>query len=207
MKITKIEPQKKRKDRYNVFADDQFCCGLSQDTIIDSALEVGQEISQKEIDELIDKDQSSKAFDKAIRFLGYRVRTEKEIRDKLKEKEFDKKVIEKTIKKLKKMDYISDSGFVESWVSDRVSVKPEGKRLIAAELRQKGVDQKIIDQKLPKLITSKTETRLAKKVYEKALKKYGNLPKFEQNKKITAYLMRRGFDWETINKIRNRFTF
>ena len=82
MKITDIKPQKKRSDRFNIYADDQFVCGLSEDTIIDSGIEIDQEINQKEIDELIGKDQNAKAFDKAIRFLGYRPRTEKEIYSK-----------------------------------------------------------------------------------------------------------------------------
>jgi len=42
MKITKIESQKKRKNRFNIYTNDQFVCGLSEDTIIDSGLAVGQ---------------------------------------------------------------------------------------------------------------------------------------------------------------------
>ena len=201
MKITKIEKQKKRKDRFNVYANDEFVCGLSEDTIIDEALAIGQEIDQKEIEKLVEKDQSSKAFDKAIRFLGYRARTEKEVKDKLLVKEFDEKVIKKTIGKLKEMDYLSDIEFTQAWVKDRINIKPEGKKLLQIELRQKGIEEKMAKEQLEKLVDDKTETTMAKKALNKALKQYNKLPSREKRQKITAYLARRGFDWQTINML------
>lgn len=201
MKITKIEKQKKRKDRFNVYADDEFVCGLSEDTIIDEALSIGQEIDQKEIEKLVEKDQSAKAFDKAIRFLGYRARTEKEVKDKLLAKEFDEKVIKKTIGKLKEMGYLSDIEFTQSWVKDRINTKPEGKKLLQIELRQKGIEDKMAKEQLEKLVDEKTEEVMAKKALNKALKQYNKLPSREKKQKITAYLARRGFDWQLIKEL------
>ena len=201
MKITDIKPQKKRKDRFNIYADERFICGLSEDTIIDEAIAIGQEIAQKEIDKLIDKDQSSKAMDKAIRFLGYRVRTEKEVFNKLKEKDFDKRVIKKTITKLKEMSYLSDQEFIETWVKDRIANKPSGKRLISFELKQKGISEKIAKEKLDKLVSEKQEIKMAQKALDKAQTKYENLTGKEKNQKIASYLARRGFDWQTINML------
>ena len=201
MKITNIKPQQKRKDRFNIYADEMFICGLSENTIIDRDLTVGQEINQKEIDKLVEKDQSSKAMDKAIRFLGYRARTEKEVYDKLKEKEFDEKVIQKTIIKLKKMGYLSDKKFIESWVKDRINTKPEGKKLLQIELRQKGIDENQAKKQVDKLINEKTEILMAQKAFKKASKQYNKLSDREKRQKITAYLARRGFDWQLIKNL------
>ena len=201
MKITDIKPQKKRQDRFNVYADEQFICGLSEDTIIDSGIEIGQEISQKEIDKLAAKDQSAKAFDKAIRFLGYRARTEKEVYDKLKEKEFDEKVIKKTITNLKKMGYLNDKEFIKLWVADRASIKPSGKKLLEIELKQKGVSEELAKRELNKLVDQKTENTMAQKALEKAQKQYRGLVGREKKQKITAYLARRGFNWNLIKEL------
>ena len=204
MKITKIEKQKKRKDRFNVYADDEFVCGLSEDTIIDESLALGQEIDQKEIEKLVEKDQSAKAFDKAICFLGYRARTKKEVYDKLLAKEFDEKVIKKTIGKLKEMGYLSDIEFTKSWVKDRIATKPEGKKLLQIELRQKGIEEKMAKEQLEKLVDEKTEVAMAQKALNKALKQYNKLPSREKRQKITSYLARRGFDWQLINMLLNK---
>jgi regulatory protein len=201
MKITKIESQKKRKNRFNIYTNDQFVCGLSEDTIIDSGLAVGQEITQNEIEKLIEKDQASKAFEKAIRFLGYRIRTEKEVRDKLSQKEFDQKVIDKILKKLKKMNYINDQKFIEDWVKDRISIKPTGKKLLKFELRQKGIDEIKTQKQLDKLVNEKSELSMAQKALSKAEKQYKNLVKKEAKQKIISYLARRGFDWTLIKKL------
>jgi regulatory protein len=204
MKITKIEKQKKRKDRFNIYTDDEFVCGLSENTIIDEALAIGQEIDQKEIEKLVEKDQSAKAFDKAIRFLGYRARTKKEVYDKLLAKEFDEKVIKKTIGKLKEMGYLSDIEFTKSWVKDRIATKPEGKKLLQIELRQKGIEEKMAKEQLEKLVDEKTEVAMAQKALNKALKQYNKLPSREKRQKITSYLARRGFDWQLINMLLNK---
>ena len=201
MQITKIEPQKKRNDRFNIYVNDEFACGLSKNIIIDEALAINQEINEKEIDELIEKDQSTKAMDKAIRFLGYRARTEKEIKDKLNEKEFDEKVIKKTIINLKKMGYLSDREFVESWVKDRISTKPSGKKLLSLELQKKGVSEKLTQKQLDKLVNKKTEMEMAKKALIKADKQYRNLTGQGKKQKIITYLARRGFDWPLIKEL------
>lgn len=204
MKITKIEKQKKRKDRFNVYADEEFICGLSENTIIDEALTIGQEIDQKEIEKLVEKDQSAKAMDKAIRFLGYRARTEKEVYNKLLAKEFDEKVIKKTIRKLKEMDYLSDIEFAKAWIKDRINIKPEGKKLLQIELRQKGIEEEMAKEQLEKLVDEKTERMMAQKALDKALKQYNKLPSREKRQKITAYLARRGFNWELIKELLDR---
>lgn len=203
-KITKIEPQKKRKGRFNIYVDDEFACGLSEETIIDEGISEGQKLQDIDIEKLLEKDQSAKAYNKALRFLGYRVRSEKEIRDKLIEKEFHPKIIEKTILKLKKTGQIDDEEFARTWIEDRCAVKPSGKYLIIRELKQKGVRQEIIDKVLKKMLPEEKEIILALKVAQKKAKVYKALPRQEFNQKISAHLARRGFSWEIIKRILNK---
>ncbi len=198
--ITKIEPQKKRKGRFNIYIDDEFACGLSEDTIIDEGIAEGQKLQDIDIEKLIEKDQGAKAYDKSLKFLSFRVRSEKEIKDKLIEKEFHPKIIEKTILKLKKVGQINDKEFALTWIKDRCAVKPSGKYLITRELKQKGVSQEIIDKVLKKMLPEDKEFKQAIKLAQKKEKVYKSLPRLEFNKKISAVLARRGFSWEMIKK-------
>jgi len=204
MKITKIEPQKKHPDRYNIFIDDRFACGLSERTIIEAGLKINQEITLKEIERLVEKDQLAKALDKAIRFLSFRPRSEKEVFDKLLEKEFDEKVIKKTIKKLKEMGYLSNQAFIESWVKDRLATKPSGKKLLRLELQQRGISREEAEKALKKLVNEKTEKAMAQKALAKAQKKYKSLRGREKEQKIINYLLRRGFEWDLIKTLIKR---
>lgn len=203
-KITKIEPQKKRKGRFNIYVNDEFACGLSENTIIDEGLSEEQELSDGDIEKLLEKDQSAKAYDKALKFLGYRVRSEKEIRDKLTEKEFDPKIIEETISRLKKVGQVDDEKFTLTWIKDRSAIKPEGRYLITRELKQKGISQEIIDKILKKMLPEDKEFKIAFKTASKKAKIYKNLPKQEFNQKLSAHLARRGFSWEIIKRTLNK---
>ncbi len=203
-KITKIELQKRRKGRFNIYVDGQFACGLSEDTIIDEGISEGQELQDADIEKLLELDQSAKAYDKALRFLGYRVRSEKEIRDKLLDAEFHPKIIENTIYRLKKAGQIDDENFARTWIEDRCAVKPEGHYLITRELRQKGISFEIIDKILKKMLPEDKEIQLAKKVIQKKNKLYKNLPEKQRMKKLTDFLIRRGFSWDIAKKTIDR---
>ena len=65
------------------------------------------------------------------------------------------------------------------------------------ELRQKGIDKIIIEKAINKV----DELPLATKLAQKKLKVYKNLPRAEFYQKMSAYLARRGFSWETIKKV------
>lgn len=204
MKITDIKPQKRKKNRFNLYLDDNFFCSLSEDIIIGSKIEIGQQITKKELEKLIQKDQLDKALNKAIRLLSYRSRTENEIRKKLLEKKFDNKIIAKVIKKLQKMGYLSDQFFIESWIRDRINIKPSGKKLLKIELIKKGIPETKAQKFLEKLVNPKIELQMAEKAFRKAQKNYRHLTGYEKKQKITAYLARRGFEWTLIEQLLNK---
>ncbi len=198
--ITDIKPQR-RKGRFNIYVDFEFACGLSENTIVEEGLKIGQPLTSKEIEELQIKDQYSQATDYALRFLSFRPRSEKEVKEKLKKKGFDEFVISKVILKLQDSEYLDDEEFAKMWVLDRKSVKPEGSYLLKKELQQKGVAKEIIEKVLAENFTHKEEFNLALKVAQKKKKTLKGLSRLEFEQKITAALARRGFRWEIIKKV------
>ncbi|MBM2842078.1 MAG: recombination regulator RecX, partial [Bacteroidetes bacterium] len=96
MRVTKIESQKKNPRRKNVYADGEFVAGVSDETLLRSGLRTGDEISDERLKILIQEEETSSAKQVALRFLAHRPRTTKEIRDKLREKEFAEEEIKQT---------------------------------------------------------------------------------------------------------------
>ncbi len=76
--------------------------------------------------------------------LKFRLRSEKEIRLRLKKKKFDSKIIDETAAFLKDKDFINDNNFAHLWLESRLK-RPLGLRRIKEELRQKGIAREIID--------------------------------------------------------------
>lgn len=144
-----------------------------------------------------------KKYNKTLRFLSFRPRSKKEIIDFLrrprgrKKNRLDDETIQKILNKLKNQGLVDDREFARWWIEQRTGLKPRGWRVIKMELKQKGIsDELITNYKL--LITNEVE--LAKKALEKKVSSYRYLPRQEAYRKLSQFLARRGFDWETIKK-------
>lgn len=142
-------------------------------------------------------------YNRALHFLSFRPRSEKEMKDFLEKKLVKKKITdgqliqsikEKVICLLKDQKLINDSDFAFWWVDQRLTFKPKGKKAIRFELLKKGIDKEIIEQVLL-TISSQQLTILAKKLVEKKIKLYQHLPIIKQKQKLFSFLFRRGFDF------------
>lgn len=201
MLITKIEVQKKRKDRYNIFIDDEFRFGVDENTLIKLDLRKGIELTEAEIEKIENEEVNAKAFNAAANFLKTRERSKKEICDKLKTKEFTPTQIEKVLEKLERLNIVNDKRFAEMFVRDRMKLKPKGKRALSIELMQKGIDKNIIEEVLNEMLGGDQELELAKKILEKAEKKYSGFDENAKRDKIIKYLMGKGFSYSLIEKV------
>lgn len=207
-KITAIKPQK-RPGRYNIFLDGKFTLGLDENNLAAANLGVGQEITEIELNGLKQKGFEGKLLDKALRFLSFRPRSEKEVREYLIKKISEAKLssaddtseVDGILVKLKEMELVEDRTFATWWLEQRQSQgRPYGRRRISLELRQKGIDRAIIDELTGSLATG-GELEPARKAAFKKLRLYNNLPERERKAKLTAYLLRQGFGWPTIKEL------
>ena len=137
-----------------------------------------------------------KFFNSSLRFLSYRSRSEKEVRDNLLKKKAPQEIIESVITKLKEHKFLNDKEFAEWFIKSRTASRPKAARIIKMELKKKGISQEIIDD-LPSTID---DLDSAKKLIEKKFEKYKSLEKKEVYNKLGGFLARRGFDWDTIKK-------
>lgn len=195
-KVTAIEPQKKHIERVNVFVDDRFAFGLDGKLLVDFDLYKGKELTEQEIEKIKSGDSLSKCLEKAYRFLSFRPRSEKEIREKLLEK-FDEKTVEEAIKKLKEYNLINDLEFSRMWVNSRSGGRSA--RALGFELKKKGIEKSVIESAVES-VTKEVELENALRLVE-SKSKYRGLEKNEAYKKIGGFLARRGYSYEIIKKV------
>lgn len=194
--ITKIEEQRKLKNRVNIYIDGEFSFGLSSQLLIDYDLFKGKELSPEEIERIKEGDSLTKCLSKAYRFLSYRPRSEKEMRDKLLEK-FDPQTVDRAISRLEEFSYVNDSDFARMWVNSRGNGRSN--RAIAYELKKKGVAPETIEESLAGIGRSE-EFRAALELVQ-SRSKYRDLSKEEAFKKVGGFLSRRGYSYEIIKKV------
>ncbi|MFH1062380.1 MAG: regulatory protein RecX [Candidatus Omnitrophota bacterium] len=133
-----------------------------------------------------------KAKISAFRLLKFRIRSKSEMETRLKQKKFSLSVIREVLDFLSDLGYLDDLAFCRSWIINRRQLKPRSKRLIAYELRQKGVDANIIEQAFG-LIENNSDADIAQDL---AIRKYEKLKLFPPEvaqRRLISYLERRGF--------------
>lgn len=191
-KITAIEAQKKRPSRVNIHLDGEFAFGLERITA--AWLRVGQELEEGKIRQLQAEDARERALQQALLFLSYRARSESEIRRNLQKHEIPEAVIEETLERLRRDGLANDGQFARTWVENRSTFRPRSRRMMALELRQKGLD----DEASRSALASVDDEALA---YEAASKRAGRFKGLEWNefrKKLSDFLARRGFPYPVI---------
>ncbi|MEK7580699.1 MAG: RecX family transcriptional regulator [Patescibacteria group bacterium] len=211
LQITSLDPQKatknKDKKRFNVYLNEKYTFSIGQENLLKFKLAVGKILSENEIIQITKGEFFNYLVDRAINFLSFRPRSEKEIKDYLIKKISTKqkikfseaketKVIEEVINKLKKYNYIDDLEFATWWIESRNANKQKGFKLIKQELTQKGLSREVLE----KFEKGQDEVKLALIALSKRESRWKKLDGFSLKKKIYAFLANRGFDYETISE-------
>jgi regulatory protein len=95
---------------------------------------------------------------------------------------------------------INDAEFAKAWTQSRHNAKKISKRIIASELRTRGVDQNSIDEALDE-IDDESEYRTA---FALGMRKYSTVSRLDsevQIRRIQSLLQRKGFSFSVISRV------
>lgn len=208
-KITSVEPQKKNPHRYNIFLDGKFAFGADEDTLVEYRLIVGKELTLQDQEKVVFATGVGKLMERMYGLLARRMRSEREIRDYLRNLSFKRKVkgdeelsdivCDALIERLKEKDLVNDQRFAQEWVSSR-GVR-RGPNVLKAELMQKGIDKEIIDEVMNEHNDLVSEDRIAQQALEKKMKSFSSLDPVTFKRKAIEFLLRRGFNYETARTV------
>jgi len=199
-KITELREGRGREKRVQVFLDGSPVFSLQADVAAQEDLHVGQELTSQQIAQLTDADRLQRCLNASTHYLGYRPRSESELRLRLRRRGFDNKSIEAVLLKLKEQEYLDDVAFARFWKDDRNTFSPRSQRLIQRELRQKGVNEEIIEQVVTTIDEDESAYRAASNRYRR-----GIITDYQQFRRhLGNYLLRRGFSYEVINRTMER---
>lgn len=137
-----------------------------------------------------------KAKYQAVKYLSFRSRTVQEVCNYLQKKQYSQQIIEEVIKYLKAQSYLDDDKFCQLWIESRSRLKPKGKKGLYYELKNKGIDNYLIEKNINEYFNSEVEIQIANELVSKKLQMFDN-----NKEKILADLYRRGFSNFAIQKI------
>ena len=136
----------------------------------------------------------------ALNALVARAKSKGELLAHLKTRGVEDDVAQATIFRLQEKGLIDDAEFAKAWTQSRHTAKKLSKRIIASELRTRGVDQQSIDEAVDE-IDDESEYRTA---FSLAMRKYSTMSRLEpgvQVRRVQSLLQRKGFSFSTIARV------
>lgn len=197
-KITALVVQKRNPNRVNIHLDGEYAFGVAR--IVAAWLRVGAELDEKKIEQLQAEDAKERALQQALLFLSYRARSESEIRQNLIKYEIPESVIDLTLEKLRQDGLANDNEFAQTWVENRSTFRPRSRRMLAMELRQKGLDEESMQSALQNV----DDEPLVYEAGKKRANRFKDLEWNEFRKKLSEFLARRGFPYAVIAPVVSR---
>ena len=203
MIITKIEKQKNNNKRYSIFIDNQFAFGIDEIDLLYYKLKENEPLQDEKYNYILNKLLLKRAKDKALKYLGYKMRSKKQVIKKLEEYEYPSDIINKVIKILEKYNYINDEDFAKAYIKDKLNLKGYGVFKIKYDLKMLGIDEDIFEPYLYNTNFVNEEEKAKTLLYKKLKNKNIEDIAYKEKQKLYAYLARRGFSYDSINKAFN----
>lgn len=198
--ITKITTQKKRQNRYNIFLDNEYAFAVDEQLIISYDLKKGLSLSAETIDKIITAEGYQKSYGLAIRYLGFRMRSVKEMTTYLEGKEIGRLEIDKIITALLDRKFLNDEQFANAFVKDRMNQTIKGPTVINRELREKGINEKLATSALNQYSYEEQYEKLFKWA-KKQQERRSNDSHKKQQEQIRLKMMQKGFNADIVNEV------
>lgn len=196
--ITKLKVQKRDKERVSVFLDGEYAFSVSM--LAAAKLHREQELTDSEIAALQREGEAHLAYQRAVRFLGYRPRSSAETERYLADKGYSEEIVVQVVGRLTQQGYLDDRAFTRFWVENRERFRPRGRRALVYELRQKGVADEHIDA----VLDGYGEEEAAWSAVSGKVERWATLDEFAFKQRAMGHLSRRGFPYGLSREVADR---
>ncbi|MDN4608384.1 recombination regulator RecX [Sporosarcina highlanderae] len=204
--LTKITQQKRDTERYNIFIDDKYAFSVHESVLVKFGLTKGMQLDEWAMDEIAYEDRIEKAFNRALHFLSFRMRSEFEVKKKLMDLEYGEAVVLEAIVKLRRLGFLDDQAFSEALMRTQKNASNKGPKAIQQELQKKGVGKELQEQVLENY-SEEEQFAVAKRLAEKAAASNRSIAPAQLKQKIQNALARKGFSFSLIGSVMEEIDF
>ncbi len=179
---------RERRGRARVFVDGEFWAEIDAGVAAERGLREGVALSLEELDEARVAGERALAMARALNFLGYRARSEKEVRDRLRRYGYGEESVEGVVARLKELGYLDDEDFAR--LVAREKARRYGPRRVSAELRKSGVDAELAQGVVDEEFAGRDELEQARSA---AARRYNRGGSDAEARRVYGFLVRRGY--------------
>lgn len=192
---------RERRGRAKVFVDGEFWAEIDVNVALERGLYEGVALSYEELDEARVAGERALAMNRALNFLAYRSRSEKEVRDRLVRYGYGGDTVDGVLGRLAELGYLDDEGFART--AAREKARKYGPRRVSADLMRGGVSGEIAHSAVEEAFRENPEHDVAR---EAAARRYNTSEGSDaQARRVYGFLMRRGFSADVCAEIAREY--
>lgn len=233
MIITKIARQKKRKQRYSLYIDNEFKLGIDEAVLIHFALYKGQELDEDLLADIEDREYRQGIYLQGLNYLSYGQRSVKEMRDYLKkylikdykqqlaeaeeagqtetvqlnaEEAIDEELIQATLDRLIEQRLLNDTLYGQSYVRTAALLNRKGPQVLKRELTRKGLSPSDIESALEEYPEEQQHENIMA-VSEKYIRSKRQYPPKRVRQKLSEHLRTKGYPNDLIKETLEQLDF
>jgi regulatory protein len=183
--ITRV---RERRGRARIFVDGEFWAEIDADVAVERGLREGVALSIEELEAARVAGEMALAMNRALHFLGYRARSRREVRDRLRRYGYGEETVEVVIRRLEELGYLDDEEFART--AAREKARRYGPRRVSADLRRSGVDAELAQDVVEEEFSERSEVEAARSA---AARRYNRGGSDAEARRVYGFLMRRGY--------------
>ncbi len=134
-------------------------------------------------------------MDAALRYLGARARTVREMERHLDASEYGEVEVYETVERLKELNLLDDHAYALEYVRTRLATKPVSRAHLRQQLISHEAEEEAIEHALMQ-IDEGEEARSAAAIAEKYVRQYARLPEHERDELVLRRLLARGYAYD-----------
>ena len=144
MELTAAEPR--RKNLTQLYLDGEPGPKVDTEVFLLSRLKPGDELTQEELSDLMERSDARRAREKALYLLEHRSHSKRELTEKIARTAASREAAQAAADRLEEIGLIDDKAFAESYARELFLRKRFGALRVRQELSRKGIDRELIDQ-------------------------------------------------------------
>jgi regulatory protein len=191
---------RERRGKARISVDGEFWAEIDAGVAAERGLREGVALSHEELREVRVAGERALAMARAFNFLGYRARSEREVRDRLRRYGYGEETVGGVIRRLKELGYLNDAEFAR--LAAREKARKYGPRRVSVELRRSGVDAEIAHEAVEEEFAGRSEIEAA---FSAAARRYNRGGSDAEARRVYGFLMRRGYSAEVCAEVAREF--
>jgi regulatory protein len=198
--MPEITGVRERRGKARIWVDGEFWAEIDAEVALERGLREGVALGLEELDEARAAGERALAMNRALHFLGYRARSRREVRDRLRRYGYGPETVEGVVGRLVELGYLDDKEFART--ATREKARRYGPRRVSADLRRSGVDAELAQNVVDEEFAGRSELEEARSA---AARRYNRGGSDAEARRVYGFLVRRGYSSEVCAEVAREY--